>query len=128
MPWARTGHTYTAYVLGLLVVFQFFLAGYGIAEVGANEDALDLHETIGGILHLLTLVLLVLALFAKYRGALLGMSIFLFVLATLQYVWIDAGEGIVRSLHVVGALAIAMTLREVVKRVTDESKPAPASS
>jgi hypothetical protein len=124
MPWARTGHTYIAYVLGLLVVFQFFLAGYGVAEVGGNEDALDLHKTIGGILHLFTLILLVLALFAKYRGALLGMSIGLFVLATLQFIWIDAGAAIVRSLHVVGALAIAMTLREVMKRVNDEPKAA----
>jgi hypothetical protein len=123
MPWARTGHTYVAYVLGLLVVIQFFLAGLGI--FGGDIEA---HQALGSFFQLGSLVLLVLALLAKYRGPLLGMSIAVFVFAVLQTVWVQAFEdtAALAALHVVGALAIAMTLREVVNRIREDELAARA--
>jgi hypothetical protein len=117
MPWARTGHTYVAYLLGLLVVVQFFLAGLGIAELG--HKGMDAHEGVGHLMEIVSLVLLILAVLARYRGPLLGMSIAVFVLIVLQSFWAEADASVLRALHVLGALAIAMTIREIVGRTRD---------
>jgi hypothetical protein len=111
MPWARTGHTYIAYALGLLLVIQFFLAGLG--TVGG--ESIEPHQMVGSLMQLLSLVLLVLAVLARYRGPLLGMTIFLFVAMVLQSVWINIDDPLwIHSIHVLMALVIAMTIREVV--------------
>ena len=112
MPWARTGHTYVAYALGFLLVIQFFLAGLGIVELG-NKD-IEPHQMVGSLMQLLSLVLLILAVLARYRGPLLGMSIGLFVFMVLQSVWANIDVSVLRAVHVLGALVIAMTLREIV--------------
>jgi hypothetical protein len=125
MPWARTGHTYVAYALGLLLVIQFFLAGLGIAELGHKD--IDPHRAVGSLMQLLGLILLVLALLARYRGPLLGMSIGLFVLLILQGVWVEVDGSVLRALHVLGALAIAMTIREVIEVGRRERGPAVAA-
>jgi hypothetical protein len=118
MPWARTGHTYVAYLLGLLVVVQFFLAGLGIAELG--HQGMDAHEGVGHLMEIASLVLLILAIVARYRGPLLGMSIAVFVLIVLQSVWANIDVAALRAVHVLGALAIAMIIREIVGRKRDE--------
>jgi hypothetical protein len=120
MPWAKTSFTYLAALMGLLVVVQFFLAGYGVL----GGEPMGAHRTIGHILEPLSLILVVLAVVAKYRGALLGMSIALLVLVILQSVWIDADGAVLRAFHVLGALAIAMILREALANVR---KAAPAT-
>ncbi|MEA2480779.1 MAG: hypothetical protein QOJ07_2701 [Thermoleophilaceae bacterium] len=114
MPWARTGHTYIGYLLGLLLVVQFFLAGWGIADLGHNADVLDAHRGVGSLMQLLGLILLILALLGRYRGPLLGMTIGLFVFLVLQSVWVHVDASVLRALHAVGALFIAMTVREIV--------------
>ena len=124
MPWARTGFVYVAYVLGLLLLVQFFLAGLGIAELG--HKGLDAHRGVGSLMQILSLVLLVLAVVARFRGPLLGMSIALFVLMALQSVWANATASILSALHVLGALAIAMTLREIIG-VSRADQPATAA-
>jgi hypothetical protein len=125
MPWARTGHTYIAYALGLLLVIQFFLAGLGIVELG-NKD-IEPHQMVGSLMQLLSLILLVFAVLARYRGPLLGMSISLFVLMVLQSVWAGVDVSVLRAVHVLGALAIAMTLREIIGVATAPG-PEPAVS
>jgi hypothetical protein len=117
MPWARTGHTYLAYALGLLVVVQFFLAGYGLSELG--NHGMGTHKDVGHIMEPVALILVVFAVLGRYRGALLGMSIVILVLIILQSVWIDANGSVLRALHVLGALAIAMTVREVVAQARE---------
>jgi hypothetical protein len=117
MPWARTGHTYVAYALGLLLVIQFFLAGLGIAELG-NKD-IEPHQMVGSLMQLLALILLVLAILARYRGPLLGMTIALFVFLVLQSVWANIDVDVLRAVHVLGALVIAMTLREIVAQASE---------
>ena len=117
MPWARQGHTYVAYALGLLVVIQFFLAGFGVVELG--NEGLDAHKTVGRVMEGLSLILLILAVLARYRGALLGMTIVVFVLVVLQSAWANSGVSVLAALHTLGALAIAMTLREIVAKAKD---------
>jgi hypothetical protein len=114
MPWARQGHTYVAYALGLLVVVQFFLAGLGAVELG--NEGMDAHKGVGHLLEVGSLILLILAVLARYRGALLGMSIAVFVLVVLQNVWANMTVSVLAALHVIGALAIAMTLREILAK------------
>lgn len=111
MPWARTGHTYAAYALGLLVVVQFLLAGLG--TIGG--ESIDPHQILGQLMQLLALVLLVFAVLARYSGPLLGMSIFLFVAMVLQTVWVQIEDPLwIRSIHVLMALLIALTIREMI--------------
>jgi hypothetical protein len=111
MPWARTGHTYTAYLLGILLTVQFFLAGLGVL----GGESIEPHRTVGHVMEPVSLILLVLAVLARYRGALLGMSIALFVFIVLQSVWIDIDNPQwLRGIHVLMALVIAMTIREVI--------------
>ena len=114
MPWARTGHTYLAYLLGLLVVIQFFLAGFGAVELG--NEGMDAHKEVGHLMEAASLILVILAVLARYRGALLGMSIAVFVLIVLQNAWANSSVSVLAALHTLGALAIAMTLREIVGR------------
>ena len=57
MSWAKAGFTYVALLLGLLLVVQFFLAGYGIAELG--HHGLKTHETVGHIMLGVSLVMIV---------------------------------------------------------------------
>ena len=117
MPWARTGHTYVAYALGLLVVIQFFLAGLGAVELG--NEGMDAHRSVGRVMEVGSLILLILAVVSRYRGALLGMSIAVFVLIVLQSAWANSSTSVLAALHTLGALAIAMTLREIVARAKD---------
>jgi hypothetical protein len=114
MPWARTGHTYLAYALGLLLVIQFFLAGFGAVELG--NEGMDAHKSVGHLMEPASLILVILAVLAKYRGALLGMSIAVLVLVVLQNVWAESSESVLAALHTLGALAIAMTLREIIAK------------
>ena len=105
------------------MVVQFFLAGLGIVQLG--NQGMDAHEQVGHLMELLALVLLVFALLAKYRGAILGMTIALFVLIVLQNVWANATVSGLAALHVLGALTIAMIIREIAGRAS-EANPRPA--
>lgn len=125
MPWARTGHTYIAYLLGILLVVQFFLAGLGVL----GGESIEAHRQVGHIMEPVSLILLVLALLARYRGPLLGMSIALFVFIVLQSVWINIDNPLwLRSIHVLMALVIAMTIREVAEKSTAARKAAVSPS
>lgn len=117
MPWARTGHTYVAYALGLLLVIQFFLGGFGAVELG--NEGMGAHKSVGHLMEAGGLILLVLAVLARYRGALLGMSIAVFVLVVLQNAWANSSVSVLAALHTLGALAIALTLREIVAKAKD---------
>lgn len=124
MPWARQGHTYVAYALGFLLVIQFFLAGLG--TIGG--ESIDAHRGVGSLMELLTLVLLILALLARYRGPLLGMTIFLFVATVLQSLWVNIDDPLwIHSIHVLMALVIALTIREVIGVARREQAVAPSA-
>jgi hypothetical protein len=56
------------------------------------------------------------------------MSIALFVFIVLQSVWINIDNPLwLRSIHVLMALVIAMTIREVVEASRADGAPAPAA-
>lgn len=76
-----------AIVTVVVVVVQFFLAGWGAfhavhAGVAAKDtSAYDPHKVVGNVIAVLSLVLLILAIVAKLGRRLIGMAAVLFVLA-----------------------------------------------
>ena len=123
MPWAKTAFIFLAVAMGLLVVVQFFLAGYGVL----GGEPMGAHKAIGHILEPLSLVLVIFAALGRLGGKLIGMAGALLVLVILQSVWIDADAAVLRAFHVLGALAIAMILREIVANARPTAAPAAPS-
>ena len=71
----------TAYSgLGWLIVLQFFLAGLGIF----GAESFSSHETVGGILHGLTVLVFLLAIAGPRTGRDIGLGFALAALTTLQ--------------------------------------------
>jgi hypothetical protein len=106
--------------MGLMVVVQFFLAGYGVL----GGEPMGAHKLIGHLLEPLSLLLVIFGALAKLGGKLIGMAGALLVLVVLQSVWIDADASVLRAFHVLGALAIAMILREIVSNARPATAPA----
>jgi hypothetical protein len=69
-----------AWLVLALGVLQFFLAGLGI--FGASS--FDAHETVGGILHLVTVLIFLLAIAGPRTGRDIGMGFALAAIATIQ--------------------------------------------
>jgi len=75
-----TAYSGVAYVILALGVLQFFLAGLGIF----GAESFDAHETVGGILHGLTILVFLLAIAGPRTGRDIGMGFALAALTTLQ--------------------------------------------
>ena len=92
------------YLVAILTVVQFFLAGLGI--FGASSFAA--HESVGYTLHGITLLVLLLAIAGPRTGRDIGMGVVLLVIATLQIYLPDArGDApAIAALHPVVALVI----------------------
>ena len=75
-----TAYSGVAYVVLALGVLQFFLAGLGIF----GAESFDAHETVGGILHGLTILVFLLAIAGPRTGRDIGMGFVLAALTTLQ--------------------------------------------
>ena len=75
-----TAYSGVAYVILALGVLQFFLAGLGIF----GAESFDAHETVGGILHGLTVLVFLLAIAGPRTGRDIGMGFALAALTTLQ--------------------------------------------
>lgn len=94
-------------VLATLVVVGVFLQVYFIASyvLGAGEDALDLHEGTGGIVHGLELLVFLVGIAAFWkRWWDVGLGVALAVIGTVQLGVVEADEGWVAGLH--GLLAL----------------------
>ena len=74
---AYSGAGWLVVALGVL---QFFLAGLGIF----GAESFDAHETVGGILHGLTILVFLLAIAGPRTGQDIGMGFVLAALTTLQ--------------------------------------------
>jgi hypothetical protein len=122
MPWAKTAYVALAILMGAMVVVQFFLAGYGVL----GGEPMGAHKALGHILEPLSLLLVIFGALGRLGGKLIGMAGALLVLVVLQSVWIDADGAVLRAFHVLGALSIAMILREIVANA--RHAPAPAAS
>ena len=114
-------------LISAAVVVQFYLAGYGVfafkgllpppaspgfhLNLGTGLDNFDAHRTVGGMIHLATLIGVGLAFAARVPWRLTGTNFGLFVLVTMQYGLAMAGMPSVAALHVVnGVLIFVVTL------------------
>jgi hypothetical protein len=70
-----------AWVVFLLTLVQFFLAGLGFFDPSVG---FDVHETVGGILHGITILVFLLAIAGPRTGRDIGMGLALAVIATIQ--------------------------------------------
>ena len=70
----------TAWLILALGVLQFFLAGLGVFGASSFEA----HESVGWIVHTLTVLVLVFAVAGPRTGRDIGMAVGLVVLATVQ--------------------------------------------
>jgi hypothetical protein len=75
-----TAYSAVAWVIVALGVLQFFLAGLGIF----GAESFSAHETVGGILHGLTILVFLLAIAGPRTGRDIGMGLTLAVLTTVQ--------------------------------------------
>lgn len=75
-----TAYSGLAWLIAAVVVVQFFLAGLGIFGASSFEA----HEQVGGILHGVTLLVLLLAIAGPRSGRDIGMGFALVAITTLQ--------------------------------------------
>ena len=94
-----------AYLFLLGVAIQFFLAGFGVL----GGHSIDAHKGFAGVLEFIALLLIAVAIWGKMGAPVIAMTVVLFVLIVLQYLW--ASESLspkwLRSFHVFDALLIA---------------------
>src|SRR3954452_9699780 len=104
----RNGLTIAYHALALLiavgVVVQVFLAGLGIF----GAESFDAHKTFGGILHIISILVFLLAIAGPRTGRTIGMGFALAALLTIQIALVgerDDAPGLA-ALHPVLALAV----------------------
>jgi hypothetical protein len=98
-----------SYLFLLAVVVQFFLAGYGMTELG--NEGWDAHRSFGyAALHLIPLLMFGAAIWAKMGKTTIVMVGVLFVLIVIQPFLAreDVDGSVIRAMHVVVALFIFM--------------------
>jgi hypothetical protein len=97
------------------VVLQFFLAGLGLDQLGA--EGMDSHETLGHVLELASVILLVLSFVARFDRVTIGLTAILTVLVILQSMWVNLDDPRwLRSFHVLGGVAILMGANALLRR------------
>jgi hypothetical protein len=117
-PSVRRGFTWAVLVTAGLVVVGVFLQVYFIASYffGAGEDALDLHENVGGIVHTIEVLVFLAAIVAYWkRWAGLLMPFLLALIGTVQLIFTDADEW-VGGLHGLLALVVLFLAHAVAQR------------
>jgi hypothetical protein len=94
-----------SYLFLIGVVIQFFLAGYGMTDLG--NEGLDEHRDFGFIvLHIIPLLMFGAAIWAKMGRVTIIMVIVLFILIGIQPFFASEDRDWVRALHVVNGLLI----------------------
>jgi hypothetical protein len=94
----------SAWLILVVVIVQFFLAGLGVFA-----GDFQMHELLGYTIFFLMLLVLVVALAARLPWRTLGLTALLPVLVFLQSIFIEAwnnGLAYIAALHVVNGLAI----------------------
>lgn len=90
-------------LFALGIVIQVFLAGLGIFDPPGRWDE---HVSIGQQIGTLTILLVVFAIVGKLSKLTIGMSVAIFVLYGLQFVFANADSGAVAAFHAVNALVL----------------------
>ncbi|WP_217914114.1 hypothetical protein [Miltoncostaea marina] len=97
------------FVLANLVAIGVVLQVYFIASYffGAGEDALDIHEGLGGAVHGVEILVFLAAIGAFWkRWGLVGLALALPVVGTIQLAFAESDEGWVGGLHGLFAVAV----------------------
>lgn len=104
----------------LIVVFiaevlaQFVTAGLGVF----GAESFDLHKDLGGVTHLVSFVILLLAIGVRRNRIDLGLAITLFVLVTIQLILPDTRDDArgLAGMHVVNALFVFVVAEHLLRR------------
>ena len=117
-------YLFALFVLGGL--FQIFLAGYGIENLG--DQGMDYHITFAHALEMLPLVIVIVGfLGADWRSGVAG--IVLFALFFLQYMVLDSNHAAILAVHAAnGALMTLIAFTFVLRRLPGRSGPTAASA
>lgn len=105
--WARYAYLFVAWLFVLWVIIQFFLIGLSFFTTLGFEPHIEFGHTFGIVLVLLVLA----ALVARLPLRMIGLTVLLFILYGLQYVFANValgnpGLGWVFAFHPVNALAM----------------------
>ena len=106
-----------SYLFLIAVLIQFFLAGYGMTDLGG--EGLDEHRDFGFIvLHLIPLLMFGAAIWAKMGRTTIIMVVVLFVLIVIQpfFAAEDMETSWIRALHVMNAVLILMLGYHIAQR------------
>ena len=121
------------FVLAILVVVGVFAQVYLIAAYffGAGTDALDAHKDLGGIVHLVEVLVFLSAIGAYWkRWGEIGLSFALAVIGTIQLGFAD-GDKWVGGLHGLFALVVMIIAAVITHRAMHElgigRRPAPGA-
>jgi hypothetical protein len=99
-----TAYSGLGWLIVALGVVQFFLAGLGFF----GSEGFDPHETVGRILHGITILVVLCAILGPRNGRDIGMAVVLFVVTTIQTLLPELRDDAswLAALHPVLALAV----------------------
>lgn len=104
------------------VLFQFYLAGVGLAQLGG--EGMGAHGEFGYIAVHLTPVLLIAGAVGSRSGRrLIGLTVLLAVVAFMQPIWVtEFRGGLLASMHILGAGALLVLSYQVARLATAKSR------
>jgi hypothetical protein len=113
--WARIGFALLAWLFVGLVVFQVYLAGNAVEQLGGTND-FSTHQAIGYVIMLVSLIQLVLSFAARLGWRMIGASAVLLFLMLVQSSLVHLNSPSLAALHplngfLVGVVALLVAWR-----------------
>jgi uncharacterized protein DUF6220 len=107
-------HTGLAWIVLLLIVLQFFLAGLGVF----GAESFSAHEDVGAALHGLSLLVLLLTIAVRRNRVDLILAVSLFVLMQIQVALPDARDDApgLAAMHVPNAVLLLVVVEHLARR------------
>jgi hypothetical protein len=123
---AENAYLVLAVIFMIEVLVQFITAGLGVF----GAESFSLHQDLGGLTHLSSLLLVLLAIWVRRNRVDLTLTIGLFVLVTIQLLLPDTRDDApgLAGMHVLGALLIFVVTEHILRReiVARRARPAVA--
>lgn len=109
------------------VLVQFFLAGIGLPQLGA--EGMSTHTEFGYVaLHFTPLLLVIAAIVGRTGKTLIWLTVLLAVVAFVQPIWVAGFQGqFLASMHIIGAVAILVISYVVARDATRAARAQPAA-
>jgi uncharacterized protein DUF6220 len=104
---ARIGFALLAWLFVALTIFQVYLAGTAVAQLGASND-FSTHQALGFVIMLIALIQLLLAFAARLGWRMVGASALLLVLMILQSALVHLNSTSLAALHPVNGFLVAV--------------------